>query len=47
MVLRATVATSPMFAAILVEPLAASATLRLISWVVAFCSSTAEAIAVW
>src|SRR3954469_24216876 len=40
-------ATPEMVWAMSVEPLAASVTLRLISLVVAVCSSTAEAIVVW
>src|SRR3954454_14188469 len=43
-VLAAALATPPMFLVISPEPLAASETLRLISFVVAVCSSTAVAI---
>jgi hypothetical protein len=45
--LRAACATPEMLAAIAVAPLAASATLRVISLVVAVCSSTPLAIVVW
>ena len=40
-------ATPVMFSAMSLDPVAASATLRPISFVVAVCSSTAEAIVDW
>ena len=43
----AAVAIPVMLAAISVEPVAASATLRFISFVVAVCSSTAAAMVTW
>ena len=46
-VVAAAVATPAMSAAISPQPVAASLTLRLISAVVAPCSSTADAMVVW